>query len=241
MIDRYNPYSRYRQRSKQRFYSFIFLMLTLFFAVMVGYWFGGQGYSAQIKSQKRQITDLELDNESLRTELTGALTVKQEADMRYESLQKEMEALVPSKGPLRELLDLLKVRLEEGASPERLSFVIRSARPPRNCTDPDTKRFIVATPTYKGPDSVISLDDGIVVITAKGESARNSGGQPEAWFDQGQPITVSFKKFGGEVETKTGVLPMTTSMVINDREYRFSLSAGAKSFMKVTYDSCDYP
>lgn len=241
MIDRYNPYSRYRQRSRQRFYSFVFLMITLFFAVMVGYWFGGQGYSAQIKSQQRQITALEQDTESLRNDLTQALTKKEEADLRYQSLQKEMEALVPSQGPLRELLDLLKVRLEEGASPERLSFVIRSARPPRNCTDPETKRFIVATPSYKGPDSVISLDDGMAVITAKGESARNSDGQPEAWFDQGQPITVSFKKFGGEVETKTGILPITTSMVIKDREYRFSLSAGAKSFLRVTFDSCDYP
>ena len=241
MIDRYNPQSRYRRRSQQRFYSFLFLLLTLGFAVGVGYWFGGQSFSAQIKSQERQISTLEQDTEELRTELTEALTQKEEADLRYNALQTEMESLVPSKGPLRGLLDLVKARLDEGANPERLSFVIRSARPPRNCTDPNTKRFVVATPAYKGPDGVVSLDDGMVVVTAKGDSARNSSGQPEAWFDVGQPVTVTFEKFGGEEEVKTGTLPLSTSMIIKDREYRFTLSEGAKSFLKVTYDSCDYP
>ncbi len=241
MIDRYNPQSRYRRRSQQRFFSFLFMMMTLMFAVAVGYWFGGQRYAAQIKSQERQISALEQDTDAMRDELTDALTKQQEADMRYNAQKTEMEALIPSKGPLRGLLDLIKTRLDEGASPQRLSFVIRSAQPPRNCTDPQTKRFIVATPTYKGPDSVITLDDGMAVVTAKGESAKNSSGQPEAWFDIGKPVTVTFKKFGGEIEEKTGTLPLTTSMVIKDREYRFTLSDGAKSFLKVTFDSCDYP
>jgi hypothetical protein len=30
-------------------------------------------------------------------------------------------------------------------------------------------------------------------------------------------------------------------MIAAGREYRFTLSEGEKSFIKVTFDSCDYP
>ena len=241
MIERYNPQSRYRQRSKQRFYSFLMMVIVFGFVAGVGYWVGGQSYLAQIKSQQRQITALEQDTETLRNELTEALTQMQEADMRYQSLQSEVEALVPSDGPMRGLVDLIKAQLAEGGNPERLTFLIQSARPPRNCSDPDTQRFVVATPTYKGPDAEISIDKGRVLISAEGQSAINSQGQAEAWFDVGKPLSVSFKKTDGQIETESGTLPIKTIVVVEDREYRFTLSEGAKSFVKVTYDSCDYP
>lgn len=241
MIERYNPYSRYQHRSRQRFYTFLILMGTFCFAIVVGYWFGQQGAAARLISQKKQIEDFEKSTEMLRNELTEALTKKQEADFRYQSLQAEMEALVPSEGPLRGLLDLLRARLEEGSSPERLSYVIRSAQPPKNCTDPDTKRFVVTTPNYKGPNSSVNLENGAIILTAEGESARAKDGEAEAWYDPGRPVTVTLKRAEGEDIVKTGVLPLSTSLVVKNREYRLTLATDAKSFMKVTYDSCDYP
>jgi hypothetical protein len=241
MIDRYNPSSRYKNRAKQRFNMFIFYMLMFCGAIALGYWLGRETVAAHVTAQARQIESLQEETETLRQQMTDAKTEAQTSVMRYNQLQTEMEEIVPTDGPLRGLLELVKERLKEGTSAERLSFLIRSARPPRNCSDPNTKRFIVSTPAYQGPDSVISIDNGMVVVTAEGESAKNQDGQAEAWYDPGEPVNITFKKFGGEVEIKEGTLPMNMSMVVKDREYRFTLSSGARSFIKVTYDSCDYP
>ena len=241
MIDRYNPSLRYKDRARQRMSLFLLLLCIFLFALLFGYWLGRQTVGATLKAQSEQISLLKKETSELQQALTDARTEAQTAIMRHDQLQEDMEQLVPSEGPLRILLQHIKDRLKEGTSPERLAFVIKSARPPRNCTDPDTKRFIVDTPTYQGPDSVISLDNGMVVVSASGESAKSPTGQPEAWYDPGQAITVKFDKFGGESEVKTGVLPLSLSMVVKDREYRFTLSSGARSFIKATYDSCDYP
>jgi len=40
---------------------------------------------------------------------------------------------------------------------------------------------------------------------------------------------------------KRGTLPLYHTAVIGDRQYRFTVSEGAQSFAKVTFDSCDYP
>lgn len=241
MIDRYNPNNRYRNRAKDRLMSMISFLMMFVLALGIGYWFGRQGSAAKLDAQTRQIELLDQETRTLQEKMTAAQTEAQTATLRYDQLRKDMEDLVPTQGPLRELLDLVKLRLKEGTNPERLSFVIKSAQPPRNCTDPETKRFVVSTPTYKGSDSTISIDDGLIVVTAKGESAQTKDGQAEAWYDPGQPVSLEFQKHGGETEKKDGVLPLSSSFVVQDREYRFTISSGAKSFIKVTYDSCDYP
>ncbi|MCB9964332.1 MAG: hypothetical protein H6855_04335 [Rhodospirillales bacterium] len=241
MIERYNPGSRYRQRTRNRFFAFVFIVVTLCFAAVVGFWFGGQTYQARITAQDAQITVLTEETETLRNELTSALTKVQETDMRYTALQSETEALLPSDSPLRDLLSLLRKRLEEGVTQDRLVNLLETTRPPRNCTDPESKRFVVVTPGYKGPDSSVMVDGSTLEVSATGVSARNKNGQDEAWYDEGQPVEITFKKAGGEVETKSGTLPMMTTLIVKNREYRLNLSAGAKSFLKVVYDSCDYP
>lgn len=241
MIERYNPSSRYRQRQRQRTMSFVFLILTMCFAVAVGFWFGGQNKDAQALAQVARLEALEKEAAQLRSQLTEALTTKQEADMRYQALQEETEALVPAEGPLRDLIGLLKTRLNDGSSPERLANIIQTARPPQNCTDPESKSFVVATPNYKGPESAISLDNGMIVLKAAGQSASSQKGEPEAWYDESQPIELSFLKSGGSSVKKTGTLPLSVSVVVQDKEYRFTFVSGPKSLVKVTYDRCDYP
>lgn len=240
-MDRYNPSSRYKDRARQKLNSFLFFVVTFVIAMLLGYWLGRQTVGATLKAQSEQISLLKVETRDLQQSLTDARTDAQTAIMRENQLKEDMETLFPSDGPLKELISQVRNRLEEGANPERLAFVIKSARPPRNCTDPETKRFIVKTPTYKGPDSTISLDDGMVVVTALGVSAKNQSGQPEAWYDPGQPVEITFEKFGGETETKKGTLPLSVSMIVKDKEYRFTFSGGARSFIKATYDSCDYP
>ena len=58
--------------------------------------------------------------------------------------------------------------------------------------------------------------------------------------DPAQQVTVRFKN--GEVaETKKGILPLRHSIIVNNREYRFTVEEGSRSFAKVVYDSCAYP
>lgn len=124
---------------------------------------------------------------------------------------------------------------------KRLESVLLSARPPQNCSDAQDKRFIVKTPVYKGPNSKAALAGNIVVISGTGVSAKNAQGKKEAWFDSGQPVTLTFKVKNSRAHKKTGVLPLYHSVVVENKEYRFTLTEGEKSFVKVTYDHCDYP
>jgi len=163
----------------------------------------------------------------------------QTANTRFEQLRAEYNAAVPE-GPMQDLLKLVKQQLDEGMEPGRLSFLIRSARPPTGCTEADSKRFIVSTPTYKGENSAVTIADGAVVIFGSGASAQNAQGQPEAWYDPAQSVTITFKTKDSS-EQKVGTLPIRHSVVVDDREYRFTIEEGSRSFARVVHDSCSYP
>ena len=159
--------------------------------------------------------------------------------MRYEKLQEEVQSVLPE-GPVQDLVSLVREQLKQGMDPERLSFVIRSARPPTGCVDPQSKRFVVNTPAYNGPKSIALIADGLIEISGSGSSARNSKNKPEAWYDPAKRVGINFKH-NNKVETKKGTLPLRYSVVSGDREYRFTIEAGTKSFARIMYDSCSYP
>ena len=48
-------------------------------------------------------------------------------------------------------------------------------------------------------------------------------------------------RFGGKQTVKESLLPIQQSLVVGNKEYRFTVAAGERSFMSVTSDSCDYP
>ncbi|MCF8496768.1 MAG: hypothetical protein K9G62_08930, partial [Alphaproteobacteria bacterium] len=156
-----------------------------------------------------------------------------------EQFQETYRRVIPE-GPMQSLVDLVRKQLDEGMDPARLTFAIRSARPPQNCSDPESKRLVISTPAYKGPPSQIGIAEGAIVITGAGVSATNSTGAPEAWYDPSRKVSISFTA-GGKTETETGVMPLRHSVVAGGREYRLTIEEGARSFAKVTFDSCDYP
>ena len=207
----------------------------------IGFWLGRQHAVFQIESLKKDAESAQEDAKRLQDELIKVRAEGQTASSRLDQLQNQYNQELPNEGPTRALVELVKKQLDEGMSPERLSFVIRSARPPRNCSDPSTKRFMVKTPAYSGPDSAAVIGEGAVNVSGVGASSRNKDGQLEAWFDPTQPVAVSFKTSTGETEKKNGTLPLQHSLIAAGREYRFTLSEGEKSFIKVTFDSCDYP
>lgn len=238
-ISSYNPQDRYRRRSSEQFMAFLVVILILALAFAFGVWFGKQNVRRDEQGLKKQVETLHNERETLQDELTNLRAEAQTANMRFEQLEETFNDVLPE-GPLRDLTALLKQQLDEGRSPERLEFLIRSARPPRNCTEPETKRFVVSTPVYDGPDSQVSLANGALLIKAIGESAVNTDGKPEAWYDSSKHVEIIFNG-DGATKTKSGVMPLRHSLVVGNREYRLTIAPGARSFAKVTFDSCDYP
>ena len=240
-LNRYNPRSRYRDRAAKRTNTIFMSIVIAALFVGFGFWVGRQYAVYQIESLKKSAESALNDSKKMQEELTKVRAENKTVASRFEQLQAQYDQDLPSEGPTRELVLMLRKQLADGMPPERLSFLIKSARPPRNCSDPSTKRFMVRTPAYTGPDSVASIGEGAVNVSGVGASSRNKNGQLEAWFDPTQQVTVTFKISGEEAERKVGTLPMQHSVIAAGREYRFTLSEGEKSFIKVTFDSCDYP
>lgn len=235
----YDPSSRYRRRANERKRKMMTMVVFFIIFAAFFYWLGGQVVRSSEAAFKQQAIKLKDEKQALEENLTQLDANLQTLKMEYEKLLTQYDREVPT-GDLKELADLTRKQLEDGIAKDRLEFVIRSARPPRNCTNPETKRFVVRTPYYNGPDSFVSFVNKSLTITANGEAAVTNG-QNEAWFDPGKPVTVKFTRLGGKDVVKEGLLPMHYSLVSGDKEHRFTIAKGNRSFIEVTSDSCDYP
>ena len=155
--------------------------------------------------------------------------------------QKKYETDVPT-GALKDVLDLASGKLDSGVEMDRLRFLIDSAQNERSCDKaPVTKRFFVGTDLYSGANDSVTFAKSAITITAKGESAKDAAGNVEAWYDAAQPLNVNFTLLGGKNIEESGKLPLHRSVVINNSEYRFSLTEGPRGFVIISGDRCDYP
>lgn len=238
-LSSYNPSARYKDRAMQRVTNMITMVIVIVLSACVGFWMGKQYGVERNISLEEQVQSLTKERNTLQGNVTELRAEAQTANTRYEQIKAEYNAVLPE-GPMQDLTKLVREQLTQGMAPERLAFFIKSARPPTGCTDPDTKRFVVSTPNYTGPASSASVADGAIIIKAKGVSAFSKDGKAEAWFDAAQPVEVTFTTPNGS-EVKKSVFPIRYSVVEGGREYRFTVEEGAKSFAKVTYDSCAYP
>ncbi len=239
-ISLYDPGDRYRRRAAQRMSSLVLFTVLLSASVGAGVWLGQMRAQQNMYILEKQNRALNEQQTVLQDDMTALRAEAQTAMVRLEQLRASYDELL-SEGAMSDLLNLLKQQLQKGVDPKRLESVILSARPPQNCSDAQSKRFVVITPVYSGPSSKASIGSGVVSIYGKGVSAQNSKGDKEAWFDPGQSVEIVFHGRNKEPLTKKGVLPLYHSMVMGDKEYRFTVTEGAKSFAKVTYDHCDYP
>ena len=159
----------------------------------------------------------------------------------HQAWRQRYEADVPT-GQRKEYLDLIQQRLNDGMPPDRLTFLIETARKDRSCAgNPTSKRFLAQTPLYKGANDSVSFADNTVTVTAIGDSARNESGSPEAWYDPAQPVNAQFTVIGGETFETAGKLPLHHAVVVNAQEFLFTLTAGDRGFINVAADRCDYP
>ena len=90
----------------------------------------------------------------------------------------------------------------------------RAARNERECVEaPATRRFVIQTPIYDGPNDSVSFAENTITATAQGRLATDEAGNPEAWFDPVHPIKLSFTGIGGERTDVEGILPLHHAMV----------------------------
>ncbi len=194
---------------------------------------------AEMRVEQEEL-ERELDNITLQN--AGLLTALDEEQARAASLREQYQLDIPD-AQTKAMLDALRERREAGVDPERLVEVIAGAQNQWECaTGPETKRFVIQTPVNDGANDQVVFANGTVTVTGTGVSVRNPAGLPEAWFDAGQPVTLTFTRIGGEFTDVTGVLPLHHSLVFGTEIYRFSIvEAETLSFVSVTVQICTYP
>jgi hypothetical protein len=230
----------YRKQANERRRKAILVLVLI--AILCGacYWWGGEVVRLSEVAYKQQALQLQQERAQMEKTITSLRSDVQSTDVRYKQLEARYMTEVPQ-GEFRKLTEIVKKQLDGGIKAERLAFVIDAARPPRNCSEPAAKRFVVKTPVYSGPHGAVAFANGAITISGEGESAINAGGNKEAWYDPGKPVKVIFTEIGGKAIVKEGLLPIQHSMVLGNKEYRFTVAAGERSFISVASDSCDYP
>lgn len=237
-----DPYDR---RRKQRRWTLIKFVITLGLLAAIG-WFAygmglqiGQGESdalrRQVSESREQVRNLQSENGRLENQRQAALERTEELERRY--------AQDVPQGEMARLQELARNRIEEGVDVERLVFVLESVSRERDCSGPTgSRRFLVDTPIFsdQGNNSA-AFAEGAVTLTALGDPAVNEDGNPEAWYDPAQPLTITATLIGGEAETFEGELPLHFSVVASGNEHRFTAQAQQRGYLTVTHERCSFP
>jgi len=232
-----NRYSRRAVSARRKFLKNFF-----YFAIIcaVSYRLGYESVRSREEAYRKQVESTQKGQGDLESTITSLRSDLQSSQVRYQQLLDKYETDVP-KGNHKYLSDMVKHQLDLGIQPERLVSLIRSTRPPQNCDKPVVRRFVMSTPNYTGPKSAVSFMNGAIEVGGIGQSAVSSSGSLEAWYDPNKPVEITFKTTGGKIVKKDGLLPIYHSIIMGNKEVRFTLASGARSFLNVTTDYCDYP
>jgi len=160
---------------------------------------------------------------------------------RAARLQRSYDADVPQ-GQTRELLDLLQQRLKDGIPAARLEFLLREARVERKCDPPsETKRLLVHTSVTPTPAATAGFAKNQITVTVEGAPQRKPDGRTDPIFDPQQPVTLHLLRIGRDVAKAEGRLPLSHSLVLGDREFRFTVKAADKGQAELIAQVCDFP
>ena len=243
------PMATYGERQRQRRWRrFTTNMIMVVVAAVIIFALGRYAYQkgtdlartdvVQLEQEITTLSDRLRQMETENNELHGELAAEK---VRVQDLRQQYERDVPT-GAIKQLLELARKKLTDGVDVARLAFVVGAAENTRDCkTQSATRRFLVKTPIYQGANDSVSFAANTITVTATGPSATDEAGNPEAWFDPAKPISVQFARIGGGQSNAQGILPMHHSVVIDDREYKFSIIAGGRGFANVTGIECSYP
>jgi hypothetical protein len=232
-------HDRYRQRNRESLIRTTVTLCLVGTALTCGYLFGQQRAVVANDQMKSMVNDMQKRAQHSESAMINLRSQNETLSIELNQLKGQYNTQVPT-GDMQALVQLIKEQLDKGMSVSRLSQIIKAARPPQNCSAAQSKRFILSTAAYEGPESKITFAEGMIAISGYGEATINARGEKEAWFDAGKKVKVTFTQPGGVQEIKEGILPLQHTIIRNDKEYRFSISQGPRSFVVVTSDNCDY-
>ena len=236
----YDTERRYRRQLFGRIFR---LIVTLGVCVAIGaiaFQVGVEDLQAQKRQHEQILYEMEGRLADMAQRVANQALEVRNTKEQSRLLQERYAEEVPQ-GTERALFDLMQARLADGLGLDRLRFLIETARRERECVAAETRRFLIRTPVSVGPRSAASFESDTLTITGSGQSARTDDGRPQAWFDPSQPIQLAFVTIGEAEVFREGILPLTHSLVLGNREFRFQIQAGKRGFVNVTSDNCAYP
>lgn len=238
----HDPHGRRRRQVRRTVIRWLLGIGFIFAAGVAAYQTGSSLAEREVAELTQTVAKLDERVQELEQENTGIQAGLILSERRLKDAKLAYERDVPG-GEVAALMGRVQEKLAAGVDRDRLAFLIDSAGKARKCDDkPVTKRFVVRTPISRSANDSVSFAKNAITITALGESARNAEGKIEAWFDPAQAVTLRLVQLGGKTTIRKGKLPLHTSIVIKDREYIYSVIAGAqRGFVEITGDRCDYP
>jgi hypothetical protein len=233
-----------RKRRRQVVVGLVQSGLVIAVALGVGFWardIGTEIARRDVATLETRLSDVTSEAATLRSEIVGLKAALRAEKDRVAEWRERYEKDVPSTAEA-EILAAARARIAGGVPVARLASVVAMAHDDVECTPlGEPKRFIVNNEIRSGAKDSVSFASGAVTVMASGVAARNAAGQPEAWFDTAKPVTVTFSHVGGESSQVEGLLPIHHAIAVGQIEYRFSMVAGARSFVEVTGATCSFP
>lgn len=237
----HDPFERRRRSVIQRTVHQAFTVLACVAVLALAYNFGQNHGNAEFYANRNELVELRNSKIEMEKQIVNLRAETLTAQTRLQELEKQYQADIGDTN-IRSFNRLLRERLASGVKPERLQQVIAATSNTRNCSSPETKRFIVATPLSKNDkSSQVTFGSGLITITANGASATNPNGGRESWFDPKQPVNIQFNVRDGKAVTKTAPLPIEHSVIQGSTEYRFTVNPSSRSYAEVVADQCVYP
>ena len=205
-----------RVRRRQKFWWGVFkycFVLAIIIGLGVYSYLGGIDIAERkVQQQADRMAELEAGLEAAQAEKAKLERDLQAADRRAKDWESRYQKDVPS-GPITELIALMSEKLADGTDAERLSYLIANADSPRQCDEPVTRRFLVATDFQGESKQSVGFANNTITVTASGESARDTEGNVQAWYDPAKEVRIEFQPLGAEMVAASGFLPLQHSMV----------------------------
>jgi hypothetical protein len=182
-----------------------------------------------------RVNDLESRNAVYLAQLAAAEATQRDWQIRYER--------DVARGAAKDILDLVQQKLATGVEADRLKALVSATEARRECRrEADRKLLPVPIRSQAAQRSGLVFGRGAVTLIVAGAPARNAEGDPENWFDTAKPLTVRLLKPGGATTEFAGLLPITPSLIVGDREYNFHIAAAKmRGHVDVTGESCRFP
>lgn len=234
---------RYDRRARGGFWRGLARMLVVL-ALLAGaaaaaYRLGVEHEARDTEGLLDYVAELEASGTGLRAENIRLAAEAQTARARQDELTRRLDSIEVPDARYKPFYDLVAGRLEAGVDPDRLAFYINAAGEPRNCRRPGNGTFVL--PTAPGQPGETSASLAGITVSGMGVNARGADGTLFSWFDPTQRVTIDFRREDGQESSVTGVLPLRHSVVLDDTEHRFTITAGERGSVDVQTDECDFP